>query len=1160
MKGSAMIKDIFQKPIDRNIEGVIKADNLKEEVIFQEVDEYVITRELNKMLDEFFAIYSGTIGKKTESIGVWISGFFGSGKSHLLKILSYILSNQQVNSRDIGEIFLRKIDEDDFELKANIQKALSIPAQTILFNIDQKSDIGSKSEDDAILSVFMKVFNEMRGYYPKQGYIAKFEKDLDSDGLLEKFKEAFEAANPKHENWEHARKKIHLIKPYITKALESIGVSADRTTIDDYKRDYKLSIEDFVEEVKEYINTQEKDFRLIFCVDEIGQYIGDNTKLMLNLQTIVEKLATRCQGSAWVIVTSQSAVSDLISSNEKMENDFSKILGRFKTALTLTSANATEVISKRLLEKKEAYIPQLEALYEQKKNAMQSILHFTEGSRKYRIFKNGEEFVSMYPFIPYQMDLFQSCITGLSSNSAFQGRHQSVGERSMLDVVQNVAKEVSKQDIGTLTTFDAFYDGLAGTIRGELQTQIKQAADTLPPFTTKVLKVLFMVKYVKEFNANLDNITTLLVDSLDVNIKTLKQQTKQALEDLVDQIYIQKVGERYEFLTDIEKEIENAIKETDIESREVSKKLADWIYDDLIKINKVRFEGNKQDYPFTRKMDDVIVKGKEEELMLNVITPLNSEAYDEERLIHKSMADRDVIVALPPSSEFEKDLELYVKTNKYIMHKRSNTITPQEEAILNSKSYDNNNIRNKKLQEDLKNLFSEAKIYFNGKILHITSSDVKNMIEAAFNEAINTIYTNLPMLSKIYTEHDIEAILTQSDDLFTGENDALNEAELDMLAYLKRQKQMHQNVTVSKLLEYYTSKPYGWYQNAILSIIASLYARKKIDLKDKIPLEKEEVRKVLTNSRRFATTRVDLAIEIDDSKMRTTKKQLQELFPAGKFLSPSPKEIYDEAMRQNSQLIEDLSNYTNLDYPFVESFKEALIPFQKLQKLGYENFFDSFDEYIDELLDTKEDLVLPILEFMKGEKRKIYDEVRNFLKDNSQNLKYIKDEKLEELQQFLKLDKPYLGNKVQQAKHALHHIESLLTPLVKQAREEAIAKLEKVIKKLQESENFTQVPEAERYKIIRPVQMIQQEIQSSGSIDSINVKVSYEKLKEYYLRGLDQIDLHLPKEASKPKVSFEQTIPKVKAILKTHEDIEAFVLNLKENLIKEIDDGKEVVV
>ncbi len=81
--------------------------------------------------------------------------------------------------------------------------------------------------------------------------------------------------------------------------VKGISIESASDTIDKYEENYSLSIEEFANEVKEYISKQEPNYRLIFCVDEVGQFIGDNTKLMLNLQTIVETLATVCKGQAW---------------------------------------------------------------------------------------------------------------------------------------------------------------------------------------------------------------------------------------------------------------------------------------------------------------------------------------------------------------------------------------------------------------------------------------------------------------------------------------------------------------------------------------------------------------------------------------------------------------------------------------------------------------------------------------------------------------------------------------------------------------------------------------------------------------------------------------------------------------------------------------------
>src|SRR5665647_3790504 len=120
-------KELYLKDISRHIEGVIKADD--EEFIIDEVNEYVITKEIEKHMGVFFSEYI----KKNYNDSVWISGFFGSGKSHLLKMLSLVLENKTISESKCGEIFATKI-KDDFELNANIKKAYAIPAKTILFN------------------------------------------------------------------------------------------------------------------------------------------------------------------------------------------------------------------------------------------------------------------------------------------------------------------------------------------------------------------------------------------------------------------------------------------------------------------------------------------------------------------------------------------------------------------------------------------------------------------------------------------------------------------------------------------------------------------------------------------------------------------------------------------------------------------------------------------------------------------------------------------------------------------------------------------------------------------------------------------------------------------------------------------------------------------
>src|ERR1039457_343392 len=199
-----LIRKLFAKQIDRHIEGVIKADD--ESDLLTEVDEYVVTREIAKRLDELLSAY---LAAGTDN-GVWIAGFFGSGKSHLLKLLSLLLENRLLDTTRVADIFLPKLADDPL-LKADLQKAIKIPSRSILFNIDQKADLIAKDQTDALLAVFVKVFNELRGYYPKQGYIAEFEAELDARGQFAPFKDAYRA-EAKGRSWEEDRDIVHTLE------------------------------------------------------------------------------------------------------------------------------------------------------------------------------------------------------------------------------------------------------------------------------------------------------------------------------------------------------------------------------------------------------------------------------------------------------------------------------------------------------------------------------------------------------------------------------------------------------------------------------------------------------------------------------------------------------------------------------------------------------------------------------------------------------------------------------------------------------------------------------------------------------------------------------------------------------------------------------------
>ncbi len=583
-----LIKDMFRKDIDREIQDVIIVGQGEETNVAQELEEYVVTKELQRHFADFFAAYKKGIVGTTPKMGVWISGFFGSGKSHFLKILSYLLKNQVVGDKRALDYF---IDDDkiaDRMVLAGMKLAADTPTDVILFNIDSKSDSGSKQDKDAIVNVFLKVFNEMQGFCGSMPHLADLERRLSEEGRLDEFRAAFEEEYGSA--WETSRQDFDFIQDTVVDVLSDMGFmneSAARNWCEKAVEPYQISIEDFAKRVKAYIDKKGNNHHVVFLVDEVGQYIGDNSKLMLNLQTVTEELGKECMGKAWVIVTSQQ---DIDSITQVKGNDFSKIQGRFDTRLSLSSANVDAVIKKRILEKKETTAQSLRLYYDQKATVIKNLIVFDDGVEK-KLYSSAENFAEVYPFVPYQFNLLASVLTSIRTHGA-SGKHLSEGERSMLALFKESAMQLMNEETGAIVPFHKFYDALENfldhshkgvIIRAYENSQINPERKEKDVFAVNVLKTLFMIKYVLEIESSLDNITSLMVEHVDEDRIELKSRVEDALKVLMRQMLVQKNGSFYVFLTDEEQEINREIDSQNVEMAEIINKVSEMIFEDIFK-------------------------------------------------------------------------------------------------------------------------------------------------------------------------------------------------------------------------------------------------------------------------------------------------------------------------------------------------------------------------------------------------------------------------------------------------------------------------------------------------------------------------------------------------------------------------------------------------
>ena len=432
------LQNMFQKNINRDINGVIKVAQNDESSLQQELSEYIITKELRRHFQTFFDNYSKAIDYPTDKIGGWISGFFGSGKSHFLKMLSYLLANEEVCGMRAMEYFKDKFD--DPMMYATAVKCVTVPTESILFNIDIEGPI--TKDKTAVLRVFAKMFYNHCGFYGDDLKIAKLERFIEKQGKTEQFRATFEEINGAP--WVETRDTFAFFEDDIVEVLQSVlGMSeqAARNWFNGEETN-ELSIAQLVADIKEYVDGKGKNFRLLFMVDEVGQYIGDDGDLMINLQSIVEEIGTRCRGKVWVMVTSQEAIDSVVKITG---DDFSKIQGRFNTRLSLSSSSVDEVIKKRILAKTDAAANMLAASYGNNSAVLKNLYSFNGAVLDLKGYSSERDFVETYPFVPYQFRLMQTVLSQVRKHG-HTGSHYSGGERNMLSAFQEAAQAIQHKD------------------------------------------------------------------------------------------------------------------------------------------------------------------------------------------------------------------------------------------------------------------------------------------------------------------------------------------------------------------------------------------------------------------------------------------------------------------------------------------------------------------------------------------------------------------------------------------------------------------------------------------------------------------------------------------------------------------------------------------
>lgn len=1144
---------IYQSDINRDINGVIKVAQDDEKSIEQELREYIITRELRKHFNTFFNNYERSLSYPTDKIGVWISGFFGSGKSHFLKMLSYILANNTVAGKKAVDYFADKFD--DPMMFAQLERCASVPTDTILFNIDSKSPLNK--DKTAILRVFAKVFYEYRGFYGDDLKVAKLEQYIEKSGKMEAFKAKFEEIHG--ESWENSRDAFSFFEDDVVESLTAtLGMSetAARNWFNGTET-ADLSIEQLVKEIKEYIDSKGKDFRLLFMIDEVGQYIGSDGSLMLNLQTIVEEIGSKCGGRVWVMVTSQEAIDSITKISG---DDFSKIQGRFNTRLSLSSSSVDEVIKKRILAKTDSAANMLALNYSKNCAVLKNLFTFNDAVLDLKGYTSEYDFVETYPFVPYQFRLMQNVLAQIRKHGN-SGKHLSGGERSMLSGFQEAAQAIEDKDENALVPFSLFYNTVHTFLESAIRRVIDRcqtAADShdgIEQYDVNVLKLLYLIRYVDDIKSNVDNITTLMVDDIRADKIDMRKTIQESLDRLVSQNYVARNGDTYTFLTDDEQDIERDIRNMPVDSATIVQSISQIIFGDLY-ISK-KFKYGKYDFPYDQIIDETTIGQITGAVRLRILT-VASDLYNagEQALLMRSNVDNEAILVLSDKYPYFDELESAAKIRKYVKSRNVAQLPEAIQHIIRGKQQQASAYE-KTAKEHISSAILEARVYVSGEVSSIKTSTVKDKIELALSSLVESVYSKLGYIKHNFdNDNELLQILANPNGQVTfGGGFAVDNPEAvdEVEQFLELQGMKMLPTSMGDIQRRFSGIPYGWREIDIAATICSLIATRKVALQysgNMIQPSDKHIPDYLRRKTEIDKTLVTRKVAISDSLMKKSREFLKEFFNTMDL--PSDEDglisyVLDGFTAERAKLQGLLDDqYSAGAYPDKAIVENGVKLCDSLlsQKKDNTALLTKMISMEDELLDLCEDMA-SVLAFFKNQ-RPIFDEASLLLDKMTAEREYLQAEQeavtaLTQIRDILGMQKPYV--RIAELPNLIQEVRSIYNQLLELKKQDVLSEIQAAMAEIHQTAQLDQkgiVAKAD--DALDAKKKAAEDAATMTQLDAMKIQIANTRLQ--YIKALMVSTKPGEKVATASRSSLGYSVK-----LKSEDDIDKYVADMKDKLM-----------
>ncbi len=1165
------LNEIFARDINRDINPAVVVSAKDPKTIEAEIKEYVFTPEI---IEKLFTIIDTVINKKSGKSGIWINGYYGSGKSHFIKFVHYLMNRE--TSADAFEA-LEKGVNDNYDptlpsanhkitisnLRLLKKKITDAQCDDIMFNVEDETDDGSQ---ERLTRIFLNMFNKFRGYNSNDIPLAiLLEKTIDQKGKFVEFKNLIDSELGF--NWETDAAQVASfqldsvleVAKRVCPDLDIVSLHSKLSNAESYKVGINAVL---IPEFKEYLKGKDKDYRLLFLVDEVSQYVGSNKEILLNFQNIIERISEDCNNQVWIACTAQQTLDEVsfgADGVQDIQDEFGKILGRFDTRISLQSNDASYITQRRVLDKNSTGIAELTNVYAANKDYIEN--QFKISHELYKGYKNVDEFLFGYPFVPYQFKLIAHVFEAFQQLK-FVIKEVKDNERSVLGITHFTAKQHADDEVGGFIPFDGFYNQQFHTNLTNRGAKAIENGLELPyvksnPFAARVVKVLFMISNLLEnrrqtFPSTVDNLTVLLMDKLDQNKMQLQKEITDVLTKLIEGSIIREEKGSYFFFNEDEMDVQNIIKNQTIGLDDRLTAFDEFLRP-LIKLQpKVAFGQNDFKLSYNIESKEFLRGGD-----INLMVLLTDKTA-----LTKKMLDvntKDLVICINEwyndDAALRHDFEWYCKTNKYLLSGSGGASGER------AKTNENFKIRNKQLSEDISRIierrFVESRFITQNSILEADqingtspSERVKNLIEYHLGNIYK--YHNL---SKDYARNQIElraaAANTQS------ELPHLTPAEQFVNDYITSNGDQ---ITVTDLVKQYGDAPFGWRFEAVLEVALKLVKKKKREFKYKgAPRYAivDFINKAVSTTERMSCEIVT-GEDIDQALLNEVVSTYKVIFNDNISASSDGNEMFESLQNLLSAKMKRIQPF-EADYygkyPFGDSFQKSI---QQLTswttirdpKRLFQEFIGSKD-FAKELFDIEKGI-----EDFINNNFKDYSTLSSFCDNNKENFKEFSDDnqtKAKTITDFLLLEDP--RKDFRHAKKAFEELSHVLKELSSDLKKDVIAIYSLIFDEL----------EQEAIKLNVSTSVFERRDTVLNAIDVINsiAQLKNKKLSAANFKSdqLEKIIAAIPvPPGGSGSISAPYHISKGVSTISNEAEMEDFLQKVKSDMLKLLKDNKTIIL